>query len=40
MTDIATALTELGVTEWVLRGEPTNQAEFEDYVPQGHGFRL
>ena len=29
MTDIATALTELGVTEWVLRGEPTNQAEFE-----------
>ena len=29
MTDIATALTELGVTEWVLRGEPTNQTEFE-----------
>ena len=29
MTDIATALTELGVTEWVLRGEPTNQVEFE-----------
>ena len=29
MTDIATALTELGVTEWVLRGEPTNQSEFE-----------
>ena len=29
MTDIATALTELGVKEWVLRGEPTNQAEFE-----------
>ena len=30
MTDIATALSELGVTEWVLRGEPTNQVEFED----------
>ena len=29
MTDIATALTELGVTEWVLRGEPTTQKEFE-----------
>jgi len=27
MTDIATALNELGVTEWVLRGEPTNQVE-------------
>ena len=30
MTDVSTALTELGVTEWVLRGEPSNQAEFED----------
>ena len=29
MTDIATALNELSVTEWVLRGEPTNQVEFE-----------
>ena len=29
MTTIATALTELGVTEWVLRGEPTTQVEFE-----------
>ena len=29
MTTIATALNELGVTEW-LRGEPSNQAEFED----------
>ena len=28
MTDIATALTELGITEWVLRGEPTTEAEF------------
>jgi hypothetical protein len=28
MTDIATALTELQVTEWVLRGEPTSEAEF------------
>ena len=29
MRDTATALTELGVTEWVLRGEPTTQEEFE-----------
>ena len=28
MVDIAQALTELGVTEWVLRGEPTTKAEF------------
>jgi len=28
MTTIATALTELNVTEWVLRGEPTTEAEF------------
>ena len=28
MTTIATALSELGVTEWVLRGEPTTEAEF------------
>ena len=28
MTTIATALTSLGVTEWVLRGEPTNEEEF------------
>ena len=28
MTTIANALTELGITEWVLRGEPTNEAEF------------
>ena len=30
MTDIATALTKLGVTEWVLRGEPTSEAEFNE----------
>ena len=30
MTDIATALTELGVSEWVLRGEPTSEAEFNE----------
>ena len=30
MTDIATAITELGVTEWVLRGEPTSEAEFNE----------
>ena len=29
MTDIATALNELGVTEGVLRGEPTTQVEVE-----------
>jgi hypothetical protein len=28
MTDIAKALTSLGVTEWVLRGEPTTEEEF------------
>ena len=28
MTDIATALTSLEITEWVLRGEPTNEEEF------------
>ena len=30
MTDIATALNELGVTEWVLRGEPTTEDEFNE----------
>ena len=28
MTDIATALTSLGITEWVLRGTPSNEKEF------------
>jgi hypothetical protein len=28
MTTIANALTSLGVKEWVLRGEPTNEEEF------------
>ena len=28
MTDIAQALTELGIKEWVLRGEPTTKEEF------------
>ena len=28
MITIAQALTSLGVTEWVLRGEPTNEEEF------------
>ena len=28
MTDIAQALTSLGINEWVLRGEPTNEEEF------------
>ena len=30
MTNIATALQELGVTEWVMRGEPTSEAEFNE----------
>lgn len=30
MTTIANALAELGVTEWVLRGEPTTEAEFNE----------
>ena len=30
MTDIATALQELGVDEWVLRGEPTSETEFNE----------
>ena len=28
MTTIANALTSLGIKEWVLRGEPTNEEEF------------
>ena len=28
MTNIAKALTELGIKEWTLRGEPTSKAEF------------
>ena len=28
MTDVANALGALGITEWVLRGEPTNETEF------------
>ena len=30
MTDIASALNELGINEWVLRGEPTSEAEFNE----------
>ena len=30
MASIAEALTELGITEWVLRGEPTNETEFNE----------
>lgn len=30
MTTIASALTALGVDEWVLRGEPTNETEFAE----------
>ena len=30
MATVAEALSELGITEWVLRGEPTNESEFND----------
>ena len=30
MTTIASALSSLGVKEWVLRGEPTNEDEFKN----------
>jgi len=30
MTTISQALTELGIQEWVLRGEPTTEDEFND----------
>ena len=30
MTTVANALTSLGLTEWVLRGEPTNEEEFKN----------
>jgi hypothetical protein len=30
MASIAQALQELNITEWVLRGEPTTEAEFEE----------
>ena len=30
MANIGEALTSLGITEWVLRGEPTNEDEFKE----------
>ena len=30
MATVADALSKLGVTEWVLRGEPTSEAEFNE----------
>ena len=30
MASVAEALSELGITEWVLRGEPTTEAEFNE----------
>jgi len=30
MATVAEALGELGITEWVLRGEPTSEAEFNE----------
>ena len=29
MTDVSTALIELNIKEWILRGEPTSEAEFK-----------
>ena len=37
MTDISTALSSLGVTEWVLRGEPTSETEFNEMFPKVTG---
>ena len=37
MTTIATALNELGITEWVLRGEPTTEAEFNEMFRKVRG---
>ena len=37
MTDVASALNALGITEWVLRGEPTNEAEFNSMFPKVTG---
>ena len=34
MTNISTALSSLGVTEWVLRGEPTSETEFNEMLNQ------
>ena len=30
MTTVSEALSELGITEWVLRGDPQNEAEFKE----------
>ena len=30
MATVGNALTELGITEWVLRGEPTKESEFKE----------
>jgi len=30
MTTVSNALSELGITQWVLRGEPTTEAEFNE----------
>ena len=39
MTTIANALSELGVTEWVLRGEPTTESEFKEMFRKVTGSR-
>ena len=30
MATVGEALTELGITEWVLRGEPSKESEFKE----------
>ena len=39
MATVAEALTELGITEWVLRGEPTNEDEFKVNVQKSYWCR-
>ena len=33
MASVAEALNELGITEWVLRGEPTSEDEMKSLLP-------
>ena len=37
MATVAEALQELKITEWVLRGEPTNEDEFKSMFTKGTG---
>ena len=35
MAGVAEALNELGITEWVLRGEPTSEDEMKTKITEG-----